>query len=269
LKTPTATSLTSNPRPSPSGMSPTRANVTNSTSPAPKDQNARPRKAFQTRGLASGYGVRKAGYNAFQGTPMSLEAGSRLGPYELVALLGAGGMGEVYRARDTRLGPDVAIKVLPVPFAADPNRLRRFEQEARLACDLMPASKDALAALGPLDGLAQVYTMVGQPGEAIAILDDRLSRIGSFTVPYLRLDPAWDPLRSDPRFQALLTKYAVKRPDLRAVARPPEPNVALTRTLSWRDRDAVGAERESPLGARLNPSCAMAHFHRGLLPVTC
>ena len=74
----------------------------------------------------------------------------------------------------------------------------------------MPASKDALAALAHLDGLAQVYTMVGRPGEAIAILDDRLARIGSFTVPLLRLDPAWDPLRSDPRFQALLTKYEVK-----------------------------------------------------------
>jgi TolB-like protein/Flp pilus assembly protein TadD len=83
-------------------------------------------------------------------------------------------------------------------------------REAKLGCDLMPASKDALAALAHLDGLAQVYTMVGRPGEAIAILDDRLARIGSFTVPLLRLDPAWDPLRSDPRFQALLKKYAVK-----------------------------------------------------------
>ena len=62
---------------------------------------------------------------------MSLGAGTRLGPYEVVSALGAGGMGEVYRARDTRLGRDVAIKVLPTAFAADPDRLRRFEQEAR------------------------------------------------------------------------------------------------------------------------------------------
>ena len=62
---------------------------------------------------------------------MSLGAGTRLGPYEVVSALGAGGMGEVYLARDTRLGRDVAIKVLPTAFAADPDRLRRFEQEAR------------------------------------------------------------------------------------------------------------------------------------------
>jgi eukaryotic-like serine/threonine-protein kinase len=62
---------------------------------------------------------------------MPLSAGTRLGPFEIVSALGAGGMGEVYRARDTRLGRDVAIKVLPEAFAADPDRLRRFEQEAR------------------------------------------------------------------------------------------------------------------------------------------
>jgi WD40 repeat protein len=65
-----------------------------------------------------------------------MNAGDRLGPYEIVAALGAGGMGEVYRARDTRLGRDVAIKVLPVALAADPDRLRRFEQEARAVAAL-------------------------------------------------------------------------------------------------------------------------------------
>src|SRR5471032_171566 len=64
---------------------------------------------------------------------MSLPAGTRLGPYELSASLGAGGMGEVYRARDARLSRDVAIKVLPASFSADADRLRRFEQEAKAA----------------------------------------------------------------------------------------------------------------------------------------
>jgi Tol biopolymer transport system component len=63
-------------------------------------------------------------------------AGVRLGPYEILAPIGAGGMGEVYKARDTRLGRDVAIKVLPAAFASDPDRLRRFEQEARATAAL-------------------------------------------------------------------------------------------------------------------------------------
>jgi serine/threonine protein kinase len=61
---------------------------------------------------------------------MLLAAGTRLGPYEIVAPLGAGGMGEVYRARDTRLKREVAIKFLPLHLAEDPERVRRFEHEA-------------------------------------------------------------------------------------------------------------------------------------------
>jgi len=61
---------------------------------------------------------------------MNLQAGSRIGPYEILASIGAGGMGEVFRARDTRLNRDVAIKVLPGAFAADPERMARFTREA-------------------------------------------------------------------------------------------------------------------------------------------
>ena len=67
---------------------------------------------------------------------MSITSGTKLGPYEILALLGAGGMGEVYRARDTRLGRDVALKILPDSFARDGDRLRRFEQEARAVAAL-------------------------------------------------------------------------------------------------------------------------------------
>ena len=67
---------------------------------------------------------------------MSLAVGSRLGPYELVALVGAGGMGEVYRARDTKLGRDVALKVLPEAFAKDCERMVRFQREAQMLASL-------------------------------------------------------------------------------------------------------------------------------------
>jgi Tol biopolymer transport system component len=67
---------------------------------------------------------------------MALEAGVRLGPYEVIAPLGAGGMGEVYRARDTRLGREVAVKVLPERVAKDPEALARFEREARTVAGL-------------------------------------------------------------------------------------------------------------------------------------
>src|SRR5688500_17982910 len=64
---------------------------------------------------------------------MALAPGLRVGPYEIVSALGAGGMGEVYRARDTRIGRDVALKVISPAFSADADRLRRFENEARSA----------------------------------------------------------------------------------------------------------------------------------------
>jgi serine/threonine protein kinase len=67
---------------------------------------------------------------------MTLSPGTRLGPYEVLDAIGSGGMGEVYRARDPRLGRDVAVKVLPADVGADSDRLRRFEQEARSAAAL-------------------------------------------------------------------------------------------------------------------------------------
>jgi serine/threonine protein kinase len=84
---------------------------------------------------------------------MTLLPGSRLGPYEIISPLGAGGMGEVYRARDTRLGREVAIKVLAPSIATDPEHLRRFEQEARAASALSDSHIVSIFDVGEQDGV--------------------------------------------------------------------------------------------------------------------
>ena len=83
---------------------------------------------------------------------MGLNPGTKLGPYEIVAAIGAGGMGEVYRAKDTRLGRDVAIKVLPVSMAKDADRLRRFEQEAQTVAALNHPNILGLYDIGTYEG---------------------------------------------------------------------------------------------------------------------
>src|SRR5689334_15602320 len=82
---------------------------------------------------------------------MALAPGTKFGPYEIQSPLGAGGMGEVYRARDTRLDRIVAIKVLPPSFAADPDRLRRFDQEARAVAALNHPNILAVHDVGTVD----------------------------------------------------------------------------------------------------------------------
>jgi hypothetical protein len=84
---------------------------------------------------------------------MSLTAGTRLGPYEILGALGAGGMGEVYLARDPRLGRDVAIKVLPPHLANDPDALKRFEREARAVAALSHPNILAIFDVGSDQGL--------------------------------------------------------------------------------------------------------------------
>ena len=83
---------------------------------------------------------------------MSLAPGTKLGPYEVIAPIGAGGMGEVYRARDARLGRDVALKILSESFAASPDRLHRFEQEARAVAALNHPNILGLYDIGSQDG---------------------------------------------------------------------------------------------------------------------
>src|SRR5512136_1102294 len=89
---------------------------------------------------------------------MPLQPGARLGPYEVVSPLGAGGMGEVYRARDPRLGRDVAVKVLPDALRTDPDRLRRFEQEARAASALNHPNPLTVLDVGTHDGVPYVVS---------------------------------------------------------------------------------------------------------------
>ena len=81
---------------------------------------------------------------------MSLEPGVRLGPYEIVAPLGAGGMGEVYRARDARLKRNVAIKILPDAFTADAERIARFQREAQVLASL---SHPNIGGFGPSESV--------------------------------------------------------------------------------------------------------------------
>jgi serine/threonine protein kinase len=89
---------------------------------------------------------------------MSLPAGSFVGPYEILAPLGAGGMGEVYRAHDTRLGRDVAVKVLPEAVANDLDRRARFEREARAVAALSHPNILAIFDFATADGRVYAVT---------------------------------------------------------------------------------------------------------------
>jgi serine/threonine protein kinase len=105
---------------------------------------------------------------------MPLRIGTHLGPYEIQSALGAGGMGEVYRARDTKLNRDVALKVLPEIFAADPDRLARFKREAQVLASLNHPNIAAIYGLEEADGVrALVLELVEGP-----TLADRIAQGG-------------------------------------------------------------------------------------------
>src|SRR6185503_15753556 len=94
---------------------------------------------------------------------MALTTGTRIGTFEITGHLGSGGMGEVYRARDTSLGRDVAIKVLPDAFARDPHRLARFEREAQLLASLNHQN------IGTIYGIHDMPSDVGQHSRALVL----------------------------------------------------------------------------------------------------
>src|SRR5262245_19158472 len=98
---------------------------------------------------------------------MPLAPGTKLGPYEILSLVGAGGMGEVYRARDSRLGRDVAIKALPEKLATSPERLARFEREARLLASLSHPNIAAIYGLEEVGG-HRYLVLEYVEGEALA-----------------------------------------------------------------------------------------------------
>src|SRR5262252_8963 len=102
---------------------------------------------------------------------MPVPVGKRFGDCEILAPLGAGGMGEVYRARDTALGREVAVKVLPTGFATDPDRLRRFTQEAQAAAALNHPNILAIYHVGTENGAPFIVSELLE-GET---LRDRLS----------------------------------------------------------------------------------------------
>src|SRR5467141_161876 len=107
---------------------------------------------------------------------MTISAGSRLGPYEILSPLGAGGMGEVYRARDTKLDRDVAIKILPDAFATDPERMARFEREAKTLASL---NHPNIAAIYAVEKSAGRHALVMELVEG----DDLSQRIARGVVP--------------------------------------------------------------------------------------
>ncbi|PYR76272.1 MAG: hypothetical protein DMF87_18570, partial [Acidobacteria bacterium] len=103
---------------------------------------------------------------------MGLTTGTRLGPYEILSALGAGGMGEVYRARDTKLNRDVALKVIPDTFALDPDRLARFKREAQVLASL---NHPHIAAIYGFEDSGETHALVLElvEGETLA---DRIAR---------------------------------------------------------------------------------------------
>src|ERR1700675_2222957 len=109
---------------------------------------------------------------------MALAAGTKLGSYEVVAAIGEGGMGEVYPAHDTKLGRDVAIKVLPEAFAHDPERLSRFQREAKLLASLNHPNIATIHGLEDSNGTSYLV-MELVPGETLA---QRIKRDGAVPV---------------------------------------------------------------------------------------
>ncbi len=138
----------------------------------------------------------------------ALKTGARLGPYEILAPIGRGGMGEVYRARDTQLGRDVALKILPTPFAADVERVARFRREAQVLASLNHPNIAAIHGFQEsLPSCALVLELVEGPTleEVIAGSGPRASGSGS------PMPEAWSQKPGGPRALSVHDSLAIAR----------------------------------------------------------
>jgi eukaryotic-like serine/threonine-protein kinase len=178
---------------------------------------------------------------------MNLASGTKLGPYEIVSLLGAGGMGEVYRARDSRLKRDVAIKVLPQALSLDADRMRRFEQEALATAALNHPNILAVFDIGTSEGSPYVVSELLE-GET---LRDRL-RSGALPVRKT-LDYAMQIARG---LAAAHEKGIVHR-DLKPANIKVTPEGAV-KLLDFRARESTRRERNS--GHHCKPDPLADHF---------
>ncbi len=109
---------------------------------------------------------------------MALEVGSRLGHYKVTALIGEGGMGQVYQATDTKLKRQVALKILPQAFTDDPDRLARFEREAKVLASLNHPN------IGGIHGLEDSDGIKASPGRPLSLLEGPVSSILALAVEH-------------------------------------------------------------------------------------